>query len=112
MSEKFTPGEWHRAVNMSRNGKTARGLSPCRIENEKGVVIAFTVPQKSRQEQIANTNLLAIAPKMYALLKMIADPTTFMGAQTCEELRTAINAILDKVSPPAQINQEQQPKRK
>ena len=95
-NEKFTPGEWRRAFNMSRNGKTVRGLSPCRIESGNGVVIAFTVPQKSRQEQIANTNLIAAAPEMYALLKMIADPTTFMGAKTDEVLRTAIESVLKK----------------
>lgn len=67
-NEKFTPGRFRRAFNMSRNGKTVRGLSPCRIENEKGVVIAFTVPQKSRQEQIANTNLLATVKDLYKAL--------------------------------------------
>lgn len=72
MSEKFTQGEWQRAMNKSRNGKGAiRGLSHCRIENEKGVVVAFAVPQKSRQEQIANTNLIAAAPEMYAKLKTV-----------------------------------------
>ena len=44
----------------------------------------------------AESNLYATVPEMYALLKMIADPTTFMGAQTCEELRTAIEAVLKK----------------
>ena len=39
MTEKFTPGRYRRAFNRSRNGKTVRGLSHCRIENEKGVVI-------------------------------------------------------------------------
>lgn len=34
--------------------------------------------------------------KMYALLKMISDPTTFMGAQTNETLRTVIENILTK----------------
>lgn len=70
-NEKFTPGRFRRAFNMSRNGKTVRGLSPCRIENEKGDNDAFTVPQKSRQEQIANTNLLAAAPEMYRVLRGI-----------------------------------------
>lgn len=72
MSEKFTPGEWKRAMNKSRNGKgSVRGLSHCRIENEKGCVIAFTVPQKSRQEQVANTNLIAAAPDMYRILEQL-----------------------------------------
>lgn len=70
-TEKFTPGEWRRAMNKSRGGKTVRGLSNCRIENENGVVIAFAVPQRSRQEQVANTNLLAAAPEMYRLLKQL-----------------------------------------
>ena len=65
MNEKFTPGRYRRAFNISRNGKSVRGLSPCRIENEKGVVIAFTVPQKSRHQQIANTNLLATVKDLY-----------------------------------------------
>jgi hypothetical protein len=70
-TEKFTPGEWRRAMNKSRGGKTVRGLSNCRIENENGVVIAFAVPQKSRQEQVANTNLLAAAPEMYRMLEVV-----------------------------------------
>ena len=71
--ENFTQGEWKRAMNKSRNGKgSVRGLSHCRIENEKGCVIAFTVPQKkSRQEQVANTNLIAATPKMYQRLKSV-----------------------------------------
>lgn len=44
----------------------------------------------------AESNLYAAASEMYTLLKMIADPTTFMGTQTCEELRTAIEAVLKK----------------
>jgi hypothetical protein len=70
--EKFTPGEWKRAMNRSRNGKgSVRGLSHCRIENEKGCIIAYTVTQKSRQEQVANTNLLAASSKMYQRLKSV-----------------------------------------
>ena len=82
-NEKFTPGEWHRAVNMSRNGKTARGFSPCRIKSAKGIIVAFTVPQKSRQEQIANTNLIAAAPEMYR-----------NNEQTLTELEQMIPAML------------------
>lgn len=71
-NEKFTPGEWKMAMNKSRNGKGAiRGLSHCRIKNGKGVVVALAVPQKSRQEQIANTNLIAAAPEMYRVLSGI-----------------------------------------
>ena len=70
-TEKFTPGKWRRAMNKSRNGKTMRGLSHCRIENENGVVIGFTVPQKSRLEQVANTNLLSTAKEMYEFIGWI-----------------------------------------
>lgn len=71
-TEKFTPGEWHRAFNRSRSGNgNVRGKSHCRIENENGVVIAFTVPQSSKQEQVANTNLIAAAPEMYRLLNQL-----------------------------------------
>lgn len=97
-NEKFTPGRYRRAFNMSRNGKkTVRGLSHSRIENENGVVIAFTAPQKSRQEQIANTNLLSAAPDMYALLSIMVSPTIMMG-QTMrnDDLRTAIESVLKK----------------
>lgn len=90
MAEKFTPGRYRRAFNMSRNGKTVRGLSPCRIENEKGVVIAFTIPQKSRQEQIANTNLLAAAPEMYKMLvvtrKMFEDLADVLPNEQAKDL--------------------------
>lgn len=55
-----------------------------------------TYPQHYFDEVNANVHLIAAAPEMYALLKMIADPTTFMGAQTCEELRTAIETVLKK----------------
>jgi hypothetical protein len=79
-TETFTPGNWRRAMNKSRNGKTVRGLSNCRIENKNGVVIAFTVPQKSRQEQVANTNLLATAPEMYEMLNEVASDITLAMA--------------------------------
>ena len=64
---------WHRAVNKSRNGKTTRGLSPCRIVDDNGNVIAFAVPQKSRKEQIANTNLIARAKEMYQMLNKVVE---------------------------------------
>lgn len=91
MTEKFTPGRYRRAFNMSRNGKTVRGLSPCRIENEKGVVIAFTVPQKSRQEQIANTNLLATVKDMY---ECICDALTDLDMS--EGMRNHFESVLKK----------------
>jgi rubrerythrin len=90
-NEKFTQGEWKRAMNKSRNGKGAiRGLSHCRIENEKGVVVAFAVPQKSRQEQIANTNLIAAAPEMYKMLaitrKMFEDLADIVPNEQAKDL--------------------------
>ena len=57
--------------------------------------LAVEVKRRMKREK-AYANLFAAAPVMYALLKMIADPPTFMGAKTCEELRTAIEAVLKK----------------
>ena len=91
MTEKFTQGRYRRAFNMSRNGKTVRGLSHCRIENEKGVVIAFTVPQKSRQEQIANTNLLATVKDLY---ECVCDALTDL--EMSEGMRNHFEAVLRK----------------
>lgn len=91
INEKFTPWRYRRAFNMSRNGKTVRGLSPSRIENEKGVVIAFTVPQKSRQEQIANTNLLAAVKDLY---ECVCDALTDL--EMSEGMRAHFENVLKK----------------
>lgn len=78
---------WHRAINKSRNGKTTRGLSPCRIVDDNGNVIAFTVPQKSRKEQIANANLIARAPVMYDLLNSLLNDKVYnLDQQTRENI--------------------------
>lgn len=70
MNEKFTPGPWKRAINLSRNGSgKPRGMSPSRIVDENNCVIAFTCPRLLKGDQIANTNLIAIAPKMYKELQ-------------------------------------------
>ena len=99
-NEKFTQGEWKRAMNKSRNGKgTIRGLSHCRIENEKGVVVAFAVPQKSRQEQIANTNLIAAAQKMYNRLKEVKSDfrALLFNPYISEHTKECIKVMIDHI---------------
>ena len=84
---------------MSRNGKTVRGLSTCRIESGNGVVIAFTVPQKSRQEQIANTNLIAAAPEMYNRLKEVKSDfrALLFNPYISEHTKECIKVMIDHI---------------
>ena len=44
----------------------------------------------------ADAYLMAASKEMYALLKMIADPATFMGSEINKDLRIAIEAVLKK----------------
>lgn len=91
-NEKFTQGSWRRAFNRSRSGNgNVRGRSHCRIENENGVVIAFTVPQSSKQEQVANTNLLATAKDMY---ECVCDALTDL--EMPDGMRRHFEAVLEK----------------
>ena len=101
--EMFTPGEWtvHHGFMEPTFIHTAKkddeyedGKTPVICECYYGIKGLY--PNFDHSELQANALLIAAAPEMYALLKMIADPTTFMGAQTCEELRAAINAVLEK----------------
>lgn len=70
MSEKFTQGEWRRADLTSRNGKTIRGESFCRVVcGNHAVAYAYTC--KTRAEQKANACLISAAPGMYRLLEQL-----------------------------------------
>lgn len=65
--EKFTPGPWKRALNMSRSGTgKVRGKSISRVVDSAGGVVAFMRPRK---RQVANLLLIAAAPEMYEALK-------------------------------------------
>lgn len=89
--EKFTPGEWVHCILGGEGGY------PFVFENKTGEGIASVFIQQGNTEKaIANAALIAAAPAMYALLKMISDPATFMGAQTNQSLRAAIENILTK----------------
>ena len=89
--EKFTLGNW----KVSDQREIPNMNYDYSIVDDGGWYIAH-IENCSLEEQEANAHLIAAAPVMYALLKMIADPATFMGAKTCEELRTAIEAVLKK----------------
>ena len=95
--EKFTPGKLIACESYADNG----ALSHYNFVDENGDIIGMfcdedaQIKRRMKREK-AYANLFAAAPVMYALLKMIADPTTFMGAKTCEELRTAIETVLKK----------------
>ena len=97
MTEKFTPGELIASESYADNG----ALSHYNFVDKDGDIIGLfcdedaQIKNRMKREKVY-ANLFAAAPEMYALLKMIADPTTFMGAQTCEELRTAIKTVLKK----------------
>ena len=68
-SVKFTPGPWERAKNKSRGGSgKVRGLSISRVVDSNGFAVAFMYP---RRRQVANLQLIAAAPEMYALLKQL-----------------------------------------
>lgn len=91
MSEKFTPGNW----KVSDQREIPNMDYDYSIVDDGGWYIAH-IENCSLKEQEANAHLIAAAPEMYALLKTIADPATFMGAQTNEALRTAIEVVLKK----------------
>ena len=98
MTEKFTPGEWEisdmSGVDAMDNytvcfhigvSSTGEMIADCQSNN------------KSDYERVrANAYLIKAAPVMYDLLKMIADPTTFMGSKTDGALRDAIETVLKK----------------
>ena len=93
--EKFTPGKWEIEERSAHSGSYSMyGFSI--MTNKHRICMCQTDDDRNIPQMKANAHLISAAPEMYALLKMIADPTTFMGAQTCEELRTAINAVLKK----------------
>lgn len=101
--EKFTPGKWtvHHGLmeptfihTAAKDEEYEDGKTPVICECYHGIKGQY--PNFDHSELQANANLIAAAPEMYALLKTIADPATFMGAKTCEELRTAIEAVLKK----------------
>ena len=95
--EKFTPGKLIACESYADNGT----LSHYDFVDENGDIIGMfcdedaLIKRRMKREK-AYANLFAAAPVMYALLKMIADPTTFMGAQTNKALLTAIEAVLKK----------------
>ena len=108
MTEKFTKEPWEisdmSCVDAMDNytacfhigiSSTGEMIADCQSDN------------KADYERVkANAHLIAAAPEMYALLKMIADPKTFMGAKTDETLRTAIESVLKKARGERNENQE------
>ena len=96
--EKFTQGEWRAEIVDHSFCDTGDYITEFGIVTGKRTSIAqcFDNEKINEDEAAANTYLIAAAPEMYALLKMISAPTTFMGAKTDEVLRTAIEAVLKK----------------
>ena len=98
--EKFTPGEWHIWKDNSTIpfifDKDGYAIA-CMCGKQKDYSVISCLEDYLEPEKVqANAHLIAAAPEMYALLKMISAPTTFMGAKTDEVLRTAIEAVLKK----------------
>ena len=78
--EKFTPGPWKRALNLSRGGSgQVRGPSISRVVDANGGKVAFATP---RRAQVANLNLIAAAPEMYAY-----------GEETVELMRRLVGML-------------------
>lgn len=86
MTEKFTQGEW-----VTRPGNTT-------ILDKKSNPIAMVYRAeyyRTKEESFANAALIKAAPNMYALLKLMTEPT-FMGATIPQYLRTSIESVLKK----------------
>ena len=95
MNENFTQGEWE-IEEREMNLRDIHLFSFSIMTKKHRICMCQTDDDKNIPQMKANAALIAAAPEMYALLKMIADPTTFMGAKTDEVLRTAIEAVLKK----------------
>lgn len=94
-TEKFTPGEW-RVTYHSRMRHVKDWYEIYSIYGAKKIAVVDFSDDSDGKTEEANASLIEAAPEMYAVLKMIADTTTFMGSKTDETLRIAIDAILKK----------------
>lgn len=94
MTEKFTPGEW-RVIRYKDDPyfDLYDYLVVETVADEPiGIAAMF---QRSDINSEANAALIAAAPAMYALLKLMTEPT-FMGSMLPQELRGAAEQILKK----------------
>lgn len=90
MTEKFTQGEWHSGIDA----EDKRPYIFCGDSPQEIIADVF-VPNQSIEQAKANAALIAAAPDMYALLKIMASPT-FRGATISHNLGKAIEATLKK----------------
>lgn len=89
-TEKFTQGEWRVKAHPHPWDKSVNDVFYEIQWSEDGELVADIIYKKE------DAVLMAASKEMYALLKMIADPATFMGSLTNEYLRIAIESVLKK----------------
>jgi hypothetical protein len=96
MTEKFTQGEWRVEITDHELADTGDYVTDFAVATEKtGVAQCFDNSVINEEEAAANCHLIAAAPSMYALLKLMTEPT-FMGATIPQYCRTTIEAVLKK----------------
>lgn len=87
-NEKFTQGEWKvERVDIDEGG-CPHFTVMCILGDNGGIRIDGEIIQSTAA-------LIAAAPQMYALLKLMTEQT-FMGATIPQYLRSAIEAVLKK----------------
>lgn len=92
--EKFTPGDW--GVEDYRENDEWNGTDYAVFEKDKGYLVA-SIENCSLEEQEANANLIAAAPKMYQMLKYLADGIRWGGIEhTSRSLADEIEKVLKK----------------
>lgn len=88
MTEKFTQGEWDWFISDNGDG------FPIIYSGDTDIAEVY-LPNGNSEQMLNNAALIAAAPEMYAMLKLMTEPT-FMGATIPQYLRTAIEAVLKK----------------
>lgn len=92
MTEKFTQGVWHRGIDA----EDKRPYIFCGDSSPEIIADVF-VPNQSIEQAKANAALIATAPKMYRMLKYLADGIRWGGLQhTDRSLAAEIEAVLKK----------------
>lgn len=94
MTEKFTPGVWE----IEEQQAHCKGFEFYRfaiLTETKRICMCQTDDPENIPQMQANAALIAAAPAMYALLKLMTEPT-FMGSMLPQELRSTAEQILKK----------------
>lgn len=93
-NEKFTQGEWE-VEEREANIRDTHLFGFAILTKKHRICMCQTDDDRNIPQMRANAALIAAAPNMYALLKLMTEPT-FMGATIPQYLRSAIESVLKK----------------